>query len=103
MLGDAHASIFAGGHTHLPMVRRHGDAHLVNPGSVGLPSVGPAAILRNRAVRWAEYAVVEVEGDRVNISLRRTPLDVERMLALAEASGMPTPAIEWWVGLWGPA
>jgi putative phosphoesterase len=103
MLGDAHATILAGGHTHLQMVRRHGDAELINPGSVGLPAVGPAAILRNRDVRWAEYAVVEVDGDRLNISLRRTPLDVERMLALAYASGMPTPAIEWWVGLWGNA
>jgi putative phosphoesterase len=103
MLGDAHATILAGGHTHLQMVRRHGDVHLLNPGSVGLPAVGPAAILRNRDVRWAEYAVVEAAGDRLNISLRRTPLDVERMLAVASVSGMPTPAIEWWVGLWGRA
>lgn len=103
MLGDAHATILAGGHTHLQMVRRHGDAHLINPGSVGLPAVGPAAILRNSNVRWAEYAVVEADGDRLNISLRRIPLDVERVLAHAYASGMPTPAIEWWIGLWDRA
>jgi hypothetical protein len=45
--------------------------------------------------------VVEADEDRLHISLRRTPLDVKRMLALAYASGMPSPAIEWWVGLWG--
>jgi len=100
MLGDTRAAILAGGHTHLQMLRRHGDAHLVNPGSVGLPGVGPAA-QRNRHVRWAEYAVVEADGDRLDISLRRTPLDLDRMVELAHASGMP--AIEWWVGLWDRA
>lgn len=99
MLGDTRATLLAGGHTHLQMVRRHGAAHLVNPGSVGLPGVGAAA-QRNRDVRWAEYAVMEADGDRLDISLRRTPLDVGQMVALAYASGMPTPAIEWWAGLW---
>lgn len=103
MIGNAHATIFAGGHTHLQMVRRYRDAHIVNPGSTGLPGVGPAATLRNRDVRWAEYAVVDVDGERLNISLRRTPLDVEQMVALAYASEMPAPAIEWWAGLWGRA
>jgi predicted phosphodiesterase len=98
MFGDTSATILAGGHTHLQMLRRFGDAHLVNVGSVGLPGVGAAA-QRNRNVRWAEYGVMEVTGDRLEISLRRTPLDVERMVELAHASGMPQ--LEWWVGLWG--
>lgn len=97
MLGDTHAAILAGGHTHLQMVRRYGDAHLVNPGSAGLPGVG-AAVQRNRHVAWAEYAVVEAEGDRLAISLRRIPLDVERMVEIAYASGMPEA--DWWAGLW---
>jgi putative phosphoesterase len=99
MLGETRANVLAGGHTHLQMVRRHGDAHLINAGSVGLPGVGAAA-QRNRQVRWAEYAIVNAEGDRLDISLRRTPLDVGRMVTLAYASGMPTPAIEWWATLW---
>lgn len=98
MLGGDRATILAGGHTHLQMARRHGDAHLINVGSVGLPGVGPAAAQRNRHVRWAEYAVVEAEGDRLEISLRRIPLDVDRMLERARASGMP--AIDWWATLW---
>jgi predicted phosphodiesterase len=97
MLGETRANVLAGGHTHLQMLRRHGDAHLINAGSVGLPGVGAAA-QRNRQVRWAEYAVVIVDGDRLDISLRRTPLDIDRMLARAHASGMP--AIEWWATLW---
>ena len=96
-LGETKAAILAGGHTHLQMVRRHGDAHLINVGSVGLPGIG-AATQRNRHVRWAEYAIVEANGDRLDISLRRTPLDVNSMLARARSSGMP--AFEWWASLW---
>ncbi|HEX6544510.1 MAG TPA: metallophosphoesterase family protein [Ktedonobacterales bacterium] len=100
MLGDTrdtHAAILAGGHTHLQMVRRYADAHLINVGSVGLAGVG-AATQKNRHVRWAEYAVVEVDGERLDISLRRTPLDVALMIERAHASGMPE--VEWWAGLW---
>jgi putative phosphoesterase len=101
MFGDTRAAILVGGHTHLQMLRRHGDAHLINVGSVGLPGVGPKAAQRNRHVRWAEYAIVEADGERVDISLRRTPLDMDQMMARARASGMPTPVIEWWETLWG--
>jgi putative phosphoesterase len=97
MLGETQAAILAGGHTHLQMLRRYNDAHLVNAGSVGLAGVG-AATQRNRHVRWAEYAVVESAGERLEISLRRTPLDVGQMVAAAYASGMPE--VEWWAGLW---
>ena len=97
MLGDMQATILAGGHTHLQMVRRYGDAHIVNVGSVGLARVG-AAVQKNHHVRWAEYAVVDSAGDRLEIALRRTPLDVDQMVAVARASGMPE--IERWAGLW---
>lgn len=97
MLGEGEATFLTGGHTHLQMLRRYGDAHLINPGSVGLPGVGAAA-QRNRRVRWAEYAVLDADGDRLGISLRRTPLDVGRMVRAADASGMPEAA--WWAGLW---
>jgi putative phosphoesterase len=97
-LGESRASMLAGGHTHLQMVRRHGDAHLINPGSVGLPGVGPAGAPRNRLVRWAEYAIVEAAGNRLDIVLRRTPLDAEQMVARAQACDMP--AYGWWVTRW---
>ncbi len=97
MLGETQATILAGGHTHLQMLRRYGDAHFINVGSVGLAGVG-AATQKNHHVRWAEYAIVESDGDRLEISLRRTPLDVDQMVATARASGMPE--VEWWAGLW---
>jgi predicted phosphodiesterase len=97
MLGDTHAPLLAGGHTHLQMVRRYEDAHLINVGSVGLAGVGASA-QRNHHVHWAEYAVVESEGARLEVSLRRTPLDIDQMLNIAKASSMPE--IDWWAGLW---
>ncbi len=99
MLGGTTASIIAGGHTHLQMLRRHGAMRLVNPGSVGLPGVGPAPPY-NTDVHWAEYAVLDVDGGRTEISLRRTPLDLSVMIAAAQASGMPE--MPWWVSRWGP-
>jgi putative phosphoesterase len=97
MLGGARDSVLAGGHTHLPLVRRFRDSLLINPGSVGLPfrqGLGPI-----RIGRWAEYAIVDVDGeDRVTVELRRTGYDVEAYLELARASGMPHA--DWWVGCW---
>ncbi len=98
MLGDAPATIMAGGHTHVPMLRRYGDARLVNPGSVGLPGTG-AATPHNRDPSWAEYAVLSVLDDGVAIAFRRLPLDVDAMIERARACGMPE--IAWWVGTWG--
>lgn len=55
------AEVYAGGHTHEPMVRRHGEALVVNPGSAGAPVGGrPGA----RRPLWAEYGIVTVEGGR---------------------------------------
>lgn len=97
MFGDTSAVLLAGGHTHLQMLRRYRDGRLINPGSVGLAGVG-ASVQRNRDVHWAEYAVIEADGERLEVSLRRTPLDVGAMVEAAYASGMPEVA--WWTGLW---
>lgn len=97
MFGAPDAALLAGGHTHLQMMRRYGDGWIINPGSVGLAGVG-AAVQRNRDVHWAEYAVVQSDGESLAISLRRTPLDVAAMIEAAYASGMPEAA--WWSGLW---
>jgi hypothetical protein len=89
------AVVFAGGHTHVQMIRRHKEAFLTNPGSIGLPFTvvadgsiaGPA---------WAEYGVVTVDGPRVAVELRRIPVDRRRVLAAAEERGMPHRS--WWSG-----
>ena len=53
------ASIVVGGHTHFPLVRRHRDLLIVNPGSTGLPfkDFTDAPVL----FEYAEYAVIEAD------------------------------------------
>jgi hypothetical protein len=95
-----HRCVYAGGHTHVQMVRRHGDAHVINPGSVGLPGVGPGTpdLPVNRAVSWAEYAVVSDSEVGFAVTLRRLPLDIELVLSAARTSGMPH--LDWWLSKW---
>lgn len=100
MLSGHRASVFAGGHTHVQLLRRHGLAHLLNPGSVGLPGVGPGTpdLPINHHVAWAEYAILEMESGRLDFNLRRVSVDTERMLETANLSGMPHA--DWWCGKW---
>ena len=100
MLAGFSAPVMVGGHTHIQMIRRYGDAHIVNVGSVGLAGVnaGSPELPDNREVRWAEYGVLSVERGRLSIDLRRTPLDVAAVLSAGTHSGMPH--LEWWVQKW---
>lgn len=97
MLSGYDAAIMAGGHTHIPMLRRHHDRQIINVGSVGLPGIGSMRPY-NRDVHWAEWAVLDVDDDQMHITFHRIALDVEKMIAAAYASGMPEPA--WWASLW---
>ncbi len=56
MLSGHTADSMAGGHTHVQMMRRFGNAMFVNPGSVGLPVDGEGDEAHNPP--WAEYAIV---------------------------------------------
>jgi putative phosphoesterase len=91
MFGAAEASVLAGGHTHLQLLRRHRDRILVNPGSVGLPlgSLTPSPIAQPLPA-WAEYALVQDDGG-IEISFRRVPVDID---ALAAAT-VPMPCPTW--------
>jgi predicted phosphodiesterase len=83
------ARVYAGGHTHEQMVRRHRQALVVNPGSVGLPfdRVPPSPDARNPS--WAEYAILSVAGERLSVELRRVPFDLAALVRAAHESGMP--------------
>jgi putative phosphoesterase len=96
MLDGARAPLMLAGHTHFPMLRRHEEMLLVNPGSVGLPFTGPGPVMR--ICPWAEYAILEIEDGRWSVDHRRTDFDVEAHLALIRSSGMPHA--DWWAGLW---
>jgi putative phosphoesterase len=91
------APILVGGHTHLQMFRRFGQAMLVNPGSVGqaFAQWWPRPI---RVAHWAEYGVVDTGGDEVSVELHRVGYDVAALLDLFAGSDMPHA--RWWIESW---
>lgn len=100
ILGPSMPTVSAGGHTHVQMIRRIGSMTLVNPGSVGLPGVGPGThgLPVNQQVAWAEFAILDASRLGIGIELHRVPLDIEAMLASARHSGMPH--VDWWRSRW---
>ncbi len=101
MLTGIEATIVAGGHTHVPLLRNTGNLTVVNPGSVGLGGVGPGTpdLPPSRPASGADFAVLEMPNDgRVEVSFRHLPLDVAGMLAMARGTGMPD--VDGWAALW---
>ena len=100
MLAATPAQLYAGGHTHQQLLRRHRDALVLNPGTVGFAKDGisPAAPIGNPA--WAEYAVIASDDDgvRLDVSLRRVPFDLDALFAAFDASGIPR--VQWRKGDW---
>jgi putative phosphoesterase len=88
MLASRPASIYVGGHTHLQLLRRIGDALYVNPGSVGLP------LAAHDSSRFADYGLVAVEGGVASVELRHVVVDAEAVERAAIESGVPHPR-EW--------
>jgi putative phosphoesterase len=89
MLEGRQALVFAGGHTHLQMVRQHHGVLIVNPGSLGLPfreyaSGGPPVILPH-----AEYAIVDVRPEGVSVDVRRVAL--KRRALASQLDGWDNP------------
>jgi putative phosphoesterase len=100
MLNGVEATILAGGHTHVQLLRNTGDTVLVNPGSVGLGGVGPGTpdLPLSQPATGAEFAVIEGTSDRSSVSFHQLPLDIEAMIAVARRTGMPHH--DWWASLW---
>ena len=63
------ADVFAGGHTHVPLVRRHRSDFVINVGSVGMPFEGPACGGPPIILAYAEYATLEVQHDGLAVQL----------------------------------
>ena len=96
-LGPQRALVMAGGHTHEQFFRRLDQTIVINPGSVGLPyETLPAGGARNPP--WAEYAVLTVEDGRLDVDLRRVPVDQVAIRQALLDSGMPRA--EWWAADW---
>lgn len=87
------ADVFAGGHTHQVMLRRHHTAIVINPGSVGMPfELLEDGTFRNPPV--AEYAIV----DERDVEFRRVPVNVAAVTTAAMRTDMPHSG--WWVRDW---
>ena len=83
MLAGHHATVMAGGHTHIQMLRQHRGLLLVNPGSVGIPfkeyvGGGPPAVLP-----YAEYAMVEAANGAVSVQFYRVSLEKAALCSAA--------------------
>ncbi|CAN5696878.1 metallophosphoesterase family protein [soil metagenome] len=100
MLGGSSSDLIAGGHTHVQFVRQFDQQRFINPGSVGLPGIGPTNpdLPRHRNVDWAEYAVIEATESDMAITLHRIPVDILAILAMAHEVGMAD--VDWWSTLW---
>ena len=83
------ATVMAGGHTHLQMLRQHRGTLLVNPGSVGLPFKEYVFGREPTLLAHCEYAIVSAKKGAVSVELRRLPLDKQQLRAQCEGSKNP--------------
>jgi predicted phosphodiesterase len=79
------ADVLAGGHVHVPQLRRVGAAWYVNPGSVGLGYDHLQPDDDFRFDPWASYAIVGT----TSVEFHRVPFDLDQLAAITRASGLP--------------
>jgi len=93
-------TMMACGHTHIQAMWRVGDQIWVNPGSVGLPGVGPGTpgLPQNHNVSWAEFAIIDIDHRGMSVDMRRMDLDIGTVWTAARATDMPHQ--DWWLNLW---
>ena len=89
LLDGKKATVMAGGHTHMQMMRQHKGIMLINAGSVGMPFEQALFVHAPRYLPWAEYAIVTCENDVISVDLRRVPVSVEALIYAAKHSGFP--------------
>ena len=90
LLGDkGRATVLAGGHVHLQFLRRVGRALFVNPGSVGFGYDHEQSEEGFRLDPWAAYALVDLAGERLEVSFRRVPFDAAEVVRAIRESGAP--------------
>jgi putative phosphoesterase len=98
VIGNQHAAVMAGGHTHEQMLRRFRDATIINPGSVGMPMIRGVTSVQARRPSWSEYAIIESRAKSLTVELHRVPLDLDAVVLAARERGMPY--VDTWVTEW---
>lgn len=90
------ATVFIGGHSHIQMHRRYGKRLFLNSGSVGNAFVEAYAPGKPPSLLpWAEYAIIEQEGDLFEVDLRRVYFDTDALLKIVRDSSLPGK--DWWL------
>jgi predicted phosphodiesterase len=79
------ADILAGGHVHVPQLRRVGDALYVNPGSVGIGYDHLQPDDDFRFDPWASYAIVEA----TSVEFHRAAFDLDELDWVTRAAAIP--------------
>ncbi|MEZ4591346.1 MAG: metallophosphoesterase family protein [Chloroflexota bacterium] len=102
MLAGRRATVMAGGHTHVQMMRQHIGVLLVNSGSVGLPfEQMPFTDRGPRVMPWAEYAIITSEGNAISVDLRRIPVNMKAIKQAGIDARMPKTS-DWlrnWISI----
>jgi len=83
------ATVMAGGHTHVQMLRQHRGTLLVNPGSLGMPFYEYVGGGVPTVLSHAEYAIVEADHGSVGVRLLRVPLDRAALRRSVDVPGFP--------------
>ena len=98
MIAGHDATIIAGGHTHIRMLRAHRGREIVNPGSVGLAyQFFPDGSVRVQP--WAEFAMLSrSDAGTVSVDFRRVPHDRDATVRAMTEREMPHAA--WWAEDW---
>lgn len=90
LLGGTEGDVLVFGHTHLQMIVQHQGRYVLNPGSVGSPFKELFFCEAPTIFAHAEYAMIEIgPGGTVELSLKRTFPDRERLLESVRSSEYP--------------
>lgn len=89
LLGDDTATVMAGGHTHVQMLRQHRGMLLVNPGSLGMPFKEYVSGRAPTVLGHAEYAIIESSRAGVRVQLQRVALDKSALCRDVRDCGNP--------------
>jgi len=88
-LAGYEATVLAGGHTHIQMLRQHRGMLVINPGSVGAPFREFVYGAQPTLMDHVEYALVGAHQGAVRVDLQRLPLDKTAVRKPLAASDNP--------------
>lgn len=90
--------VFAGGHTHIQMLRSFSSSIIMNPGSIGLAF--RRGLSRRRAYHCtrAEYALVNSSRGTLSLEFVSVSYQLSDLRCAVRKSGMPDP--DWWLSDW---